>query len=225
MIENNNSFDVIIIIILSLFVAFIIGFSIIYIVDSKLSSVTINVPKANCNIPPIYLKMDNDSEMREIKLDDNISKEENIEEFGNLPDYPENNPEKDKNLIGGLIGNNLGNDIIEREAKIYKEKNPNFNTVNKLPYIVNTDTGKINHKIELVENKDSPLMRLERDNLKYINETISNCKSKESEVDLKVNDTFKGYNSYVDLGKDSFANIRSIGKSMLTGYVDYPVPS
>ena len=66
-----NKIDFIIMIVLALLVAFIIGFNIIQIVDSKLSSVTINVPPQNYQLPPIYLSVDKESgDFKQIKLND-----------------------------------------------------------------------------------------------------------------------------------------------------------
>ena len=56
--SSYNKMDFIIIIVISLLVAFIIGFNIIQVIDNKLGAVTINVPPNNCNIPPIYLNID-----------------------------------------------------------------------------------------------------------------------------------------------------------------------
>ena len=56
-----------------------------------------------------------------------------------------------------------------------------------------------------------------------INKVIQSCIK--NQKPLKINGTFDGYNKYPDLQQDSYANFTSIGKSLLTPYVSYPVPS
>ncbi len=70
---SNNKFDIIIIIILSLMVAFFIGFNIINLIDSKLSAVTIHVPPQKCQVPPIYLTLDKDSKLKQVNISDTIN--------------------------------------------------------------------------------------------------------------------------------------------------------
>ena len=58
-----------------------------------------------------------------------------------------------------------------------------------------------------------------------INEVVAKCTLDDSKKIPEVNGTFDGYNAFVDLRSDSYANITSIGKSMLSPYVSYPIPS
>ena len=54
---------------------------------------------------------------------------------------------------------------------------------------------------------------------KVVNSCIKNQKP------LEINGTYDGYNKYPNLQGGSFANFTSIGKSLLTPYTSYPVPS
>ena len=46
---------------------------------------------------------------------------ENKEEFGNLPAYPKNVPEDDKNVIAGLTSDKLGSEILEQKMRYMKK--------------------------------------------------------------------------------------------------------
>jgi hypothetical protein len=264
----SNKIDFIIMIILALLVAFIIGFNILQIIDSKLSSVTINVPSSNCSLPPIYLNIDKDSNIKQIKLNDvinNVSNEstmnkeeftnldieeftnldieeftnlDKIENYGNLQDYPLLYDNNRKHLISNTINSNKGNQIIDQKTIYETAKDPNYNTVNNLPLLFNPDTNVPNRagiyaspksyfasKVKLIEDPNSPLMKLAKENANKINNVVSKCTLNEKNKVPEVNGTFDGYNSFVDLRSDSYANITSIGKSMLSPYVSFPVPS
>ena len=68
-------------------------------------------------------------------------------------------------------------------------------------------------------------MKLSKENTDKINNVISKYTSENNYKIPQINGTFDGYNAFVDLKTDSYANVTSIGKSMLTPYVSYPVPS
>ena len=260
--ETYNKIDFIIIIILSLLVAFIIGFNIIQIVDNKLSSVTINVPTQNCNLPPIYLNIDSNSNIRQIKLNDVISTIENesqlnnneqfdnislnesniepnynsIEKFGNINDYPNNHSNYIQNIISAQLNSNEGNEIINQSTKYDTDQNPNYNTLNQIPLLISPDTdnpnqasstsnGYYTNKVKLIDNPNSQLLKLAKENLEKINSVVAKCALNDSKKIPEINGTFDGYNSFIDLKQDSYANITSIGKSMLTPYTSYPLPS
>ena len=250
--------EIIIIIIISLLVAFIIGFNIIQVIDNKLNSVTINVPPQNCVLPPIYLNLDKNNNIQQIKLNDliipttnendkenfqnisdNINNDNNNinnlnENFGNLeekPDYQE-----DQNIIAGLVNSNLGNEIIDQQSYFETAKDPYYNTVNNLPLLFSPDPPSPNQaapdtqayyqdRPKLVTNKNSPLLLLEQKNLDILNNTIEKCELIKANTIPNINGPYDGYNSFINLGTDSYANVTSIGKSMLTPYVSFPIPS
>jgi hypothetical protein len=280
----NNKIDFIIMIVLALLVAFIIGFNIIQLVDSKLSSVTINVPPHGCQLPPIYLNMDSDSNIKQIKLNDVISTTSNesiminsstnsipgdisedfsnipaqqkyspsvspntistpephtpneIEQFGNIQDYPLVYDDNRRHLISGIINSDLGNQIIGQKTKYQTAQDPNYNTVNDIPLLVAPDTdvpnragpdakGYFASRVRLIEDPNSPLMKLAKTNADKINGVVARCAAADRKRVPEVNGTFDGYNAFVDLRTDSYANVTSIGKSMLSPYISYPVPS
>jgi len=248
--------DFIIIIILSLLVAFIIGFNIVQIVDNKLSAVTINVPPNNAyNLPPIYLNIDKDSNIKQVKINDviripnesdyyesfqNINNDDNqnkeiTENFGDLADYPDNFNPPVNAVIADIVSDKLGYDIINQDSKYETAKNPNYNTVNNIPLLITPDTDTPNrststysyykNRVKLVDNPNSSLVKLQINNLNNIDKVVSKCALKDSSTPPVINGTFDGYNSLVDLRTDSYANVTSIGKSMLTPYVSFPVAS
>ena len=277
-----NKIDFIIIIVLALLVAFIIGFNIIQIVDTKLSSVIINVPPQNCNIPPIYLNIDKDSNIKQIKLNDIISttsnesqmnltnnkndiieeiegfnniedyeKINNKEDFGNIKDYPDKYDSNNLHIMTGILNSDMGNKLINNQTIYTNTKDQNYNTVNNIPLLFAPDTdvpnragfsephknsqgkfirgpdskGYYSSKVKLIEDTSSPLMKLYKQNFDKINSTVAKSTLENRKRVPEVNGTFDGYNSFVDLRSDSYANVTSIGKSMLTPYTSYPVPS
>ncbi len=277
-----NKIDFIIMIVLALLVAFIIGFNIIQIIDSKLSSVTINVPSQNCQIPPIYLSVDKESgDFKQLKLNDVISTSSNeslyglqesnnsekfsnlenfsntktttnnnqinnthlndndnnnIEHFGGIQDYPLIYDDNRRHLISDVINSDNGQRIINNKTKYEVQPDNNYNTVNDLPLLFAPDTNVPNRagpnskgyyasKVKLIEDPNSPLMKLAKSNSNKINQTVARCALADRKRIPEVNGTFDGYNAFVDLRTDSYANVTSIGKSMLTPYTSYPVPS
>lgn len=238
--------EIIIIIVLALLVAFIIGFNIIQVIDNKLSSVTINVPPQNCQLPKIYLNIDKNNNIKQINLNDTISTTSNesqyydntdyTENFGNLNDYPNRQDENVVNIIAGLENSKFGNEIINKPSIIENLKDQNYNTVNNIPLLFSPDPPTPNQaslnskayypeRLKLIENQNSPLLKLEIKNMDKINKTVSSCILDQKSKLPKINGPYDGYNSYVDLKMDSYANVTSIGKSMLTPYISYPVPS
>jgi hypothetical protein len=261
----SNKIDFIIMIVLALLVAFIIGFNILQLIDSKLSSVIINVPpSSNYSIPPIYLNIEKDSNIKQIKLNDVIStlstqpemipesdldikgletdmtcdyKNDNLNEkkenFGNLRDYPFEYDDNRKHLISTI---SVDEPRVIKETTQNNATNPNYNTVNNIPLLIFPDVdvpnkagldakGYYASRVKLIENQDSPLMKLAKSNNDNINKVVSKCTLADLNKIPNVNGTFDGYNAFVDLRSDSYANITSIGKSMLSPYTSYPVPS
>jgi hypothetical protein len=273
----SNKIEFIIMIVLALLVAFIIGFNILQLIDSKLSSVTINVP-SNCSIPPIYLNIDPDSNIKQIKLNDVISTVSNesnhsselntegfenldlnyynyenvngnvnddvnknnndnkTEKFGNLQDYPLMYDDNRRHLLSSVITEPTADKVIEQKTIYETAKDPNYNSLNDIPLLVAPDVNVPNRagpnskgyyasRVKLIEDLNSPLMKLAKANADKINKVVAKCTLADNNKIPEVNGTFDGYNAFVDLRTDSYANITSIGKSMLSPYVSYPVPS
>jgi hypothetical protein len=225
MTENSISkMDIIIIIILSLLVAFIIGFNIIQLIDNKLSSVSINVPPTKCTIPPIYLNLDKDKTIKindyineETKLENMTNTENIIENYGNLPDDV---TEMTKLDYQNISNNNATLIINKNDQDTISDLSDNYNTMNNLPFLVdpnNNKDGYLKNKVKLVENKNSPLLKLDKIYKNKINNNIKNCPPEKKLYD--------GYNKYNDLRKDNFANITAIGKNLIVPYTSYPIAS
>jgi hypothetical protein len=266
----SNKIDFIIMIVLALMVAFIIGFNILQLIDSKLNSVVINVPStSSCDIPPIYLSVDKNSNIKQLKLNDlmdrvsdetennieqfetennenNENKESNedmnnedmdkIENFGNLHNYPAIYNDNRRHLISSVATEPKANNTINQKTIYETATDPNFNTVGDIPLLFAPDTdvpnragsdskGYYSSKVKLVENQNSPLMKLATENKDKINKVVAQCSLADSKKIPQINGTFDGYNAFADLRTDSYANITSIGKSMLSPYTSYPVPS
>jgi len=225
MTENSISkMDIIIIIILSLLVAFIIGFNIIQLIDNKLSSVSINVPPSKCSIPPIYLNLDKDKTIKlnnyineETKLENMSNTESIIENYGNLPDDV---TEMTKLDYQNISNNNATLIINKNDQDTISDLSDNYNTMNNLPFLVdpnNNKDGYLKNKVKLVENKNSPLLKLDTMYKNKINNNIKNCPQEKKLYD--------GYNKYNDLRKDNFANVTAIGKNLIVPYTSYPIAS
>jgi len=226
MTENSSisKMDIIIIIILSLLVAFIIGFNIIQLIDNKLSSVSINVPPSKCNIPPIYLNLDKDKTIKlnnyineETKLESMTNTENIIENYGNLPD---NITEMTKLDYQNISNNNATLIINKNDQDTLSDLSDNYNTMNNLPFLVdpnNNKDGYLKNKVKLVENKNSPLLKLDKIYKNKIDNNIKNCPPEKKLYD--------GYNKYNDLRKDNFANVTAIGKNLIVPYTSYPIAS
>lgn len=159
--SSYNKIDFIIIIVLALLVAFIIGFNIIQMIDNKLGAVTINVPPSKCNLPPIYLTVDKESTIKEIKLanqtdtdtNSNLSQmgisnldsdTKNLEHFGdvNTPPgtYPPNiyqpNSASVSNIIAGLTSEPMAEKLISEPSLYNTAQDPNFNNLNNIPVLI-----------------------------------------------------------------------------------------
>lgn len=280
--------DIIIIIILALLVAFIIGFNILQIIDTKLSSVVINVPPSTCTLPPIYVNFDKDNKPIKLNkdqlnilnnqvilgetekkvekfdiLDNSIDSNMSVENFGDHSEYTfDSNSSDNKKEItmdadvseefGNLpssvhigsadeslnnwtdnfhreaikISPDLGNRIINMPNKFQEMRDPNYNTLNNMPYLIdseNPEKGYYPSRVKLVTDPKSPLLRLEEKNADKITNTLNKCVKSDQEI--TINKTFDGYNKYPNLKGDSYANVTSIGKNLMTPYISYPVPS
>jgi hypothetical protein len=274
----NENFDIIIIIVLSLLVAFIIGFNIIKVIDNKLNSVIINVPPQNCSLPQILVNFDknnnptklnqeqinilnnkinnetinhnnqnkNETETETTNKSKEIENENNDldqtvntnesqneyfenyelrENFGDLPDKYEERDDEHINIFAQKIGSTLGNTIIGKNDNI-NNQNPNYNTIDNYPYLIdpnNPNKGYYNTRVKLITDNSSPLLKLEEKNMNKINNVINSCIK--NQPIQKVDATYDGYNKYPNLQTGSYANFTSIGKSLLTPFTSYPVPS
>lgn len=246
----NNKMDLIIMIVLSLLVAFIIGFNIIQIIDNKLNSVTINVPPNNCSLPPIYLNLDKHKNNldKNILINDLVTnavydEESQFEKFGNLPDHTL--PQDNSNIIASVVNSNKNvldttqdNNSLDTS---YDTQDPDYNTLNNIPLLVSPDlptpnqaspssTSYYSDRIKLIDNSNGELFKLSQKSKQIkqtLNDTINKCKIINNTTTnvSDVNNTFNGYNTFVDLKQDSYANVTSIGKSMLTPFTSYPLPS
>jgi len=249
--ETFDKMDIIIIIILALLVAFIIGFNIIQIIDNKLNNVVINVPPQN--LPQILVNFDKDN--KPIKLNDEqiniINKQINSENQYKKEDFTNNSEELDytvltndtkenygsvmdnyeerddihTNIFAQKIGSNLANEEINNKSNI-NPQDPNYNTIDNYPYLIDpsdSEDGYYQSRIKLISNKSSPLLKLQEKNMNKINEVINSCIK--NEPIQEVDSTYDGYNQYPNLQSGSYANFTSIGKSLLTPYTSYPVPS
>lgn len=147
----------------------------------------------------------------------NRQKEEN---FGELND---NNLTNDDLKIGNLLQQIKPNTELLLDTNEINKQNDNFNTVNNLPFLINPSNhneGYYFERVKLVTNKNSPLLKMGEINMKNINNTLKKCYKNKQNKNLGV-----GYNKFEDLQNSSYANITSIGKSLLTPYVSFPVPS
>jgi len=120
----------------------------------------------------------------------------------------------------------LGNRIVNTPTKYQEMRDPNYNTVNNMPYLVdaeNPNKGYYPSRVKLITDPKSPLLRLEEKNSNRITNTLNKCSKAEPEI--TTNQTFDGYNRYPNLKGDSYANVTSIGKNLMTPYISYPVPS
>lgn len=278
--SSYNKMDFLILVILALLVSFIIGFNILKLIDEKLTSVTINVPPQTCSIPPIYLSLDKDSNIKQIKLNDYIKLNplinkqlkakqiqkingnmiidnfENIDNVSAYNDYPSNSmldetigdsveyfgslndhpsPQSNSNIIGSLISEKTADELLKQPNLYNTIQDPNFNSVNNIPVLISPDPPGPNqvpstapsyyeNRVKLVNNPDSKLVKSMNQNMNNIQDTVEKCNRINQRSVPEVNGTFDGYNGWVGLGSDSYANFTSIGKGLLTPYSSFPVP-
>lgn len=209
---TRDKFDFIIILILVLIIAVVIGYNILK-----------------------FFNYTNDNKKNQIKLNDVVSTVTNEKEnFGNIKDYPDSYSNDTTHILSGVINSDTIN--LNVPDKYKTATNPNYNTVNDPPLLFDPDPDVPNKagpdakgyyftKVKLVEDPNSPLMKLYKKNLNNINKMVAKCTLADTKRVPEINGTFDGYNAFVDLKTDSFANVTSIGKSMLTPYTSYPVPS
>jgi hypothetical protein len=147
------------------------------------------------------------------------SDSESVEDYGNLTDGVIN---EISNSNYQLISNNDATKIINKsDEDTLTELSYNYNNMNNLPYLVdpkNTGKGFLNNKVKLVENPNSPLLKLDTKYKREINQKINKCPSPPKQF-------FDGYNKYNDLRKVNYANVTAIGKNLIVPYTSFPVAS
>jgi hypothetical protein len=147
-------------------------------------------------------------------------KTESTENYGNIIDNPTMN--NNSNTDYQLVSNNDALKIINKnDEDMLTELSNNYNNMNNLPYLVdpkNTGKGFLNNKVKLVENPNSPLLKLDIKYKKEINQNINKCPSPPKQF-------FDGYNKYNDLRKVNYANVTSIGKNLIVPFTSFPVAS
>lgn len=170
--------------------------------------------------------------------------DKSVESFGNLTDNPESilsSYPKNANLgqnnsgqIAQKISNYEASTEIERDENADDDiQDPNFNNYNNIPYLVDPNLhqkGFYYNKVKLIDNKDSPLLKLENKNLRAVQQKMNQCDSKFNKLynpsnNINFSKNYSGYNQFVDLQKDSYANVTAIGKNLIVPYTSYPVPS
>ena len=161
------------------------------------------------------------------------SRTDETESFGNLKVNPTNYEQDRQAFLGGQTSDK------KTKEPYYDIPDPNFNMLNDIPLLVSPDIVSPNmkfgpsypyysNKAKLVDKKDSQLVQLQDMYLKKIDRQLKKAKKnkkKEMLTEKFINGPFDGYNSHVNLKEDSYANVTSLGKSLLTPYTSYPVPS
>ncbi len=175
------------------------------------------------------------------RLDDNIT-----EEFGNLPyktaTYDDNDLNSNRlsksvsNRIAGLTSTRLAEDIINSPTLMDKLQDPDFNNLNNIPLLISPDPpgpnqasstskGYYLNRAKLEVNPNSELLKIAKSNYEKLAQASSKCAVDAQQKPQKINGPFDGYNSGGGLRNESYGNVTSIGKGLLTPYVSFPVPS
>lgn len=152
----------------------------------------------------------------------NINIQEN---YGSLPDKYEERDDEHTNIFAQRISSDLGDNLINNSKKI-NQQDANYNTIDNYPYLIDPDNSKEGYyqsRVKLISDPSSPLLKLEEKNMQKINQVINSCIKNQPVQEIDA--TYDGYNQYPNLQTGSFANFTSIGKSLLTPYTSYPVPS
>jgi hypothetical protein len=155
----------------------------------------------------------------QLKKRNRLNDYESNENYGNLINDPIN---KISNTKYQLISNNNATKIINKsDEDTLTELSNNYNNMNNLPYLVdpkNTGKGFLNNKVKLIENPNSPLLKLDIKYKNKINQNINKCPSPPKQF-------FDGYNKYNNLRKVNYANVTAIGKNLIVPFTSFPVAS
>lgn len=148
----NSSRDTIVIIILTLLVAFIIGFLVVQLIDNKLTNININLPTSmvdrivDKHDVTIKLK-DGNTQYIENKQDENKLKIENLTMSSNSNNSSENS---------------LSSEVTDNDS-IY---------LSNVPYLIDkTHIGNPNseeQQVKIIENRDSELAKLGKENASVV---------------------------------------------------------
>ncbi len=250
MVETHiNKIEFIVIIILSLVVACVIGFNIIQFIDGDKNK-NINSFEVSTNQDIKQIKLNDvvlpDSNLSETRTNiSNTTQFSNTKEnFGSLNPYP-NTYSSDiytplaanvPPIISGLTSEKTAEELIEQPSLYDTMQDPNFNNLNNVPVLISPDPPGPNsvpenspsyyaNRVKLIDNPESPLLKLYESNFEKLSQQASSCNLRSREAPPQINGTFDGFNAYNDLRTDSYANVSSIGKGMLTPYTSFPVPS
>jgi hypothetical protein len=123
----------------------------------------------------------------------------------------------DSNYLSQKINPTMEEQMDYTQNYYETAQNPNYNTLNDMPFLIdpqNPNKGYYYNKIKIETNPNSELLQKEKKNAERIDDLISQPFEEKS---------IGGYNKYVNLSMGSPANITSIGKSLLSPYISYPV--
>ena len=213
--------DFLLIIVLLILTTYAIIYKMTLVIDNKFDSLKNDFVNIKCEkditIPKII----------EIpKIPNNNRVIQTIENYGSLP---ENVDEREENISQYIAGksNQSTEELLKtviNDEDVSKIIDPNFNTYNNLPYLIdpqNSNEGYYYNRVKLITNPNSPLLKKASDNMRKIDLELKKCANN----NLTNKRDISGYNNYENLSEDSYANITSIGKSLLTPYTSFPLPS
>jgi hypothetical protein len=203
--------------------------------------VTFNVPDGRPGYEHFGNQYESVSYGTDSRLDDSIT-----EDFGNLPyktaTYDDNDlnsnrlSESVSNRIAGLTSTRTAEEIINSATVMDKLQDPDFNNLNNIPLLISPDPpgpnqasstskGYYLNRATLEVNPNSELIKIAKSNYEKIAQSASKCAIDAQQKPQKINGPFDGYNTGSGLGDESYGNVTSIGKGLLTPYVSFPVPS
>jgi hypothetical protein len=207
--------DFLLIIVLLILTTYAIIYKMTSVIDNKFDSLKNDFVNIKC-----------EKNITNTKITKNNRVIQSIENYGSLPDNINNREENISQYIAGK-SNQSTEELLQtviNDEDVSKIIDPNFNTYNNLPYLIdpqNSNEGYYYNRVKLITNPNSPLLKKANENMQKINIELKNCENN----NLTNNRDISGYNNYENLSEDSYANVSSIGKSLLTPYTSYPLPS